>query len=71
MSKPRIYITRPLPEPAMRLLDGTVEYRMWDRESEPVPRETLLREIVDVDGVICLLTEKMDAESSNEPTAAG
>ena len=62
MSKPRIYITRPLPEPAMRLLDGAVEYRMWDRESEPVPRETLLREIVDVDGVICLLTEKMDAE---------
>jgi glyoxylate reductase len=62
MSKARIYITRPLPEAAMRILEGAVEHRMWDRESEPVPRETLLREIVDVDGVICLLTEKMDAE---------
>ena len=62
MSKPRIYITRPLPANAMRVLEGKVEYRMWDRESEPVKRETLLREIVDVDGIICLITEKMDAE---------
>jgi len=62
MAKPRIYITRPLPEPAMRMLEGAVEYRMWDREDEPVARESLLREVVDVDGVICLITEKMDAE---------
>jgi len=62
MAKSRIYITRPLPEPAMRMLEGAVEYRMWDREDEPVPRESLLREVVDVDGVICLITEKMDAE---------
>jgi len=62
MAKPRIYITRPLPEPAMRILEGAVEYRMWDREDEPVARESLLREVVDVDGVICLITEKMDAE---------
>ena len=62
MSKPRIYITRPLPAAAMRVLDGNVEYRMWDRDNEPVRRETLLREIVDVDGIICLITEKMDAE---------
>ncbi|HYM70186.1 MAG TPA: D-glycerate dehydrogenase [bacterium] len=62
MATPRIYITRPLPAQAMQCLEGAVEYRMWDRESEPVPRDTLLREIVDVDGVICLITEKIDAE---------
>jgi glyoxylate reductase len=62
MPTPRIYITRPLPEAAMRLLEGIVEYRLWDREDAPVPRETLLREIVDVEGIICLITEKMDAE---------
>lgn len=62
MPTPRIYITRPLPEAAMRLLDGVVEYRLWDRADAPVPRETLLREIVDVEGIICLITEKMDAE---------
>ena len=62
MSKPRIYITRPLPDAAMRILQDQVEYHMWDRENEAVRRETLLREIVDVDGIICLITEKMDAE---------
>src|SRR5438270_5044305 len=62
MAKPRVYITRPLPQPAMRILEGAVEYRLWDREDEPVPRENLLREVVDVDGVICQITEKMDAE---------
>lgn len=63
MARPRIYITRPLPEAAMRVLEGQVEYHRWDRENEPVRRETLLREIVDVDGIICLITEKMDAEA--------
>ncbi len=62
MAKPRIYLTRPLPESTMRLLDGVVEYRSWDREDEPVPRETLLREVVDVDGIVCVITERMDAE---------
>lgn len=62
MTKPRIYITRPLPEPAMRVLEGAVEHRQWTRDDEAVPRETLLREIVDVDGIICTITEKMDAE---------
>ena len=62
MAKPRVYITRPLPQPAMRILEGAVEYRLWDREDEPVARDSLLREVVDVDGVICLITEKMDAE---------
>jgi glyoxylate reductase len=62
MATPRIYITRPLPDAVMRLVDGIVEYRLWDREDAPVPRETLLREIVDVEGIICLITEKMDAD---------
>lgn len=62
MAMPRIYLTRPLPEQAMRLLEGAAEYRMWEREDTPVPRETLLREVVDVDGIVCLITEKMDAE---------
>src|SRR5207244_9141887 len=67
MSTTRIYITRPLREAAMRMLEGHVEFRMWKREGEPVKRDTLLREIVDVDGIICLITEKMDAEVIDRP----
>jgi glyoxylate reductase len=61
---PRIYVTRPLPEPAARLLrDAPVEVRGWDREDTPVPRDVLLREVVDADGIICLITEKIDPEA--------
>jgi len=62
MPIPQIYLTRPLPAAAMKVLEGAVRYRMWEREDEPVPRDTLLREIVDVDGIICLVTDKMDAQ---------
>ncbi len=63
MATPRIYLTRPLPEPAARLLrEAPVEVRSWDRDDTPVARDVLLREVVDADGVICLITEKMDAE---------
>ncbi|HEV2284073.1 MAG TPA: D-glycerate dehydrogenase [bacterium] len=63
MATPRIYVTRPLPEPAARLLrEAPVEVRGWDRDDTPVARDVLLREVVDADGVICLITEKVDAE---------
>ncbi|HEV2438619.1 MAG TPA: D-glycerate dehydrogenase [bacterium] len=63
MATPRIYVTRPLPEPAARLVrEAPVEVRGWDRDDTPVARDVLLREVVDADGVICLITEKMDAE---------
>lgn len=64
MPTPRIYVTRPLPEPAARVLrDAPVEVRGWDRDDTPVPRDALLREVVDADGIVCVITEKIDAEA--------
>ena len=63
MATPRIYVTRLLPGPGQELLRrAQVEVRSWDREDVPVPRDALLREVVDADGIVCCLTEKMDAE---------
>ena len=63
MAAPCIYLTRPLPEPATRLLrEAPVELRSWHRHDAPVPRDVLLREVVDAEGVVCVITEKMDAE---------
>jgi glyoxylate reductase len=63
MATPRIYVTRLLPGPGQELLRrAPVEVRSWDREDVPVPRDVLLREVVDADGIVCCLTEKMDAE---------
>lgn len=35
---------------------------MWNEEDTPVPRDILLKEVEDVDGLICFLTEKIDEE---------
>lgn len=46
----------------MEIVAAACDYTLWDREAEPVPREVLLREIADVDGVLTMLTEQVDTE---------
>lgn len=59
--KPRIYVTRKLPEHIVQRLNEGCEVRMWEEEETPVPREVLQEEIKEVDGLYCLLTEQVDA----------
>ena len=61
MDRPNVYVTRRVPEPALALLRESANVRLWDSD-DPVPREVLLRELADVDGLFCLLTERIDAE---------
>jgi glyoxylate reductase len=58
--KPKIYITRKLPESIVKRLAEICEIKMWDKEEDPVPREILEKEIQDVEGLYCLLTETID-----------
>lgn len=61
MARPRVYITRRIPQPALEIVAAACDYRMWEDESRPVPREVLLQEIAEVDGVLCSLAERVDA----------
>lgn len=63
--KPRIYITRKLPELIVDKLKEVCEVRMWEKEEEPVPREILEKEIQEVEGLYCLLTESIDKDLLN------
>jgi len=58
--KPKIYITRKLPDSIVTRLAEVCEVKMWDKEEEPVPREILEKEVQDVEGLYCLLTESID-----------
>ncbi|WHY00053.1 D-glycerate dehydrogenase [Neobacillus sp. DY30] len=58
--RPKIYITRKLPDQIVTRLAEVCEVKMWEKEEEPVPREILEKEIVDIDGLYCLLTENID-----------
>jgi glyoxylate reductase len=60
--KPKVYVTRKLPDPIIKTLREACEVTMWEKEEEPVPRGVLEREIKEVDGLFCLLTETIDKE---------
>lgn len=57
----KVYVTRQLPQSALDRLDGKVE---WDvnPEDRVLEREELLEAVKDVDGLLCLLTDRIDAE---------
>lgn len=58
--KPKVYVTRLIPESALRKLRESCEVRMWEREDAPVPRDVLQAELLDADGLYCLLTDEID-----------
>ncbi|XP_064423166.1 glyoxylate reductase/hydroxypyruvate reductase-like [Latimeria chalumnae] len=60
---PKIYVTRKIPADGMKILNqsGLCKIEQWDSD-DPVPRSELLKKVVGLDGLYCLLTEKIDAE---------
>jgi glyoxylate reductase len=58
-AKPRVYLTRPLPPAALDILAPHCDYRMWERDEQP-PRDELLRAVADVDGMLPMVSERID-----------
>ncbi|XP_018551278.1 glyoxylate reductase/hydroxypyruvate reductase b [Lates calcarifer] len=61
---PRVYVTRQIPPEGLKILreSGQVQFQLWDSDDIPVPRQELLEKVKGVDGLLCVLTEKIDAE---------
>jgi glyoxylate reductase len=62
MARPKVYVCRPLPDEALGLLRARTEMRIWEQEEIPPPREVLLREVAEIDGLLSLLTDRVDTE---------
>ncbi len=60
MSKPAIFSTRQLFQAARTILDEHFQVDYW--KSGSISREELLKRVADKDGLICLLTEKVNEE---------
>ncbi|MBK5118145.1 MAG: D-glycerate dehydrogenase, partial [Thermoleophilia bacterium] len=59
---PRIFVTRKLPGEALgRLADAGHEVDVWNGELPP-PRDELLGRTTTAEGLLCLLTDRVDAE---------
>ena len=63
--KPRVYVTRLLPEAAMDRIHSFCDATVWEGELPP-PRDALLQNVTEVEGLLSLLTDKVDAELMNQ-----
>lgn len=61
MAKPRVFVTRRVPQEGIEILRETCDVDVWDSD-DVVPRTTLLERIKGVNGVFCTINDKMDTE---------
>jgi glyoxylate reductase len=61
MAMLKVFVTHPLFEPARQILQDSCDAEYWAKPQRP-PREELLRLVRDKQGLICLLTEKINDE---------
>lgn len=60
MSKPRVYVTRQIAQEALDMIARVAEIEVWPEELPP-PYGTLLEKIPNIDGLLSLLTDRIDA----------
>lgn len=62
MSRPHVFVTRQMPEPAMDLLRQHLSVSVWESATEPVPADLLRSELAKADGVLSFFTDRWDQE---------
>ena len=62
LTKPKIYVTRQLFPEAVKIIEEVAEVEIFEGENNPIPRDLLLKKARGVDGLIPLLTDRIDAE---------
>src|SRR5216684_4038704 len=61
MPKQKVFETHSLFEAARQILEKSCEVEYWAKPERP-PREEVLRRVKDKEGLVCLLTEKINEE---------
>jgi len=65
MSKPKVFVTRAIPEKGFEVVRDFCDVDLWPDELPPT-RDELLQHMRGVDGLLCLLTDKIDGEVMDE-----
>jgi glyoxylate reductase len=60
--KPKIFVTRAMPDEVLAIMRAECEVNVWPHDEPAIPRDALLREVRDANGIFSLITEKIDAE---------
>ncbi|MEM3466912.1 MAG: hypothetical protein QW566_10620, partial [Candidatus Jordarchaeales archaeon] len=64
MYKPKVYITRELPERGLKKILERFDAEVWP-EYGPPPKQIIVEKVRDVDALVTLLSDKIDAEVFN------
>jgi glyoxylate reductase len=59
MCLPKVFVTRRIPHTGLKCLQNRADVEVWT-ESQPPPYEILQEKIQSVDGLLCLLTDRID-----------
>jgi glyoxylate reductase len=60
MVNPRVFVTRAIPEKGLEMARQVSDVEVWP-DPLPPPYETLIQKVRGLDGLLCLLTDKIDA----------
>jgi len=61
MPRPRVFVTRLIPDEGLSLVREFCDADIWPEELPP-PRDELLARVRGMDGLLTLLTDRVDAE---------
>jgi glyoxylate reductase len=61
MARPKVFATHQLFDDARQILEAACDVEYWTNDERP-PREEVLRRVKDKEGLVCLLTEKVNDE---------
>jgi len=61
MPKPKVYVTRELPERGLRIIKKHFDTEVWSEYSPP-PKQSIIKKVKDVDALASLLSDKIDLE---------
>lgn len=61
MSKPKVFVTRAIPEKGFEMIKDFCDVDLW-QDDLPPSREELLQRVQGMDGLLCLLTDRIDGE---------
>ena len=65
MAKPKVFVTRVIPDKGLDMIKDFCDVDLWPDELPP-GRDELLEHVHGVDGLLCLLTDKIDGEVMDE-----
>ncbi|MDR3230556.1 MAG: D-glycerate dehydrogenase [Synergistaceae bacterium] len=64
MPLPKAYVCLPIQEVGLKILRGAVDFKIWEKEGAP-PRDELLKNLKDVEGLLSGLPVRVDEELLN------